>query len=128
MEHLSIFLVDADQFSLNLYRNHITNQGIANVTTFSTGFDCMNNLYAHPDLVLLSSNLGYDLNLELLKRIKSFDSEIDVILLPGPEHRSVLEKIRHITSTTSKYDYALDYITMVTGRMRTVKKFVRQSA
>ena len=128
MEHLSIFLVDADQFSLNLYRSHIANQGTANVTTFSTGFDCMNNLYAHPDVVLLSSNLGYELNLELLKRIKSFDSEIDVILLPGPEHRDVLEKVRHISSAASKHDYVLDYITMVTSRMRTVKKFVRQSA
>jgi len=128
MEHLSIFLVDADQFSLNLYRNHIANQGTANVTTFSTGFDCINNLYAHPDLVLLSANLGYELNLELLKRIKSFDSEIDVILLPGPEHRDVLETVRYISSAASRHDYVLDYITVVTGRIKTIKKFVRQSA
>lgn len=128
MEHLSIFLVDADQFSLNLYRNHIANQGITNITTFSTGFDCMNSLYAHPDLVLLSSSLGYELNLELLKRIRSFDSEIDVILLPGPEHRGALEKVGHIGSATGKYDYVLDYIALVTSRMRAIKKFVRQSA
>lgn len=125
MKAKNIFLVDTDQLSLNLLRCHLENQGYNNVHTFTTGFDCSNNLCQRPDVVFLSSNLGYQLNLELLKRIKSFDADIDVILLPGPQQEQLLHQSMRLHSFVKKYDYVLDYIDCVMGRLKAMHKLMQ---
>lgn len=129
MNQINIFLVDNDHLSVNLYRAHLNNQGYTDIRSFTTGFDCMNNLFLNPDVIFLGSNLGYDLSLELLRRIKSYNADIDVILLPGPgQEESLTYQSKRIHSFVKKYDYVLDYITCVLDRLSVVKKYYRQSA
>jgi polysaccharide export outer membrane protein len=78
-----IFLVDDDIFCLNLYREHLTNLGYDDISSFDNGPDCLNQLTQQPDVIFLDYEMDNLTGLEVLKKIKRFNPDIFVIFLSG---------------------------------------------
>ncbi len=97
-----IFIVEDDAFYANLLKNEIVKNRLGKVESFSTGEAFMDNLFKMPDIVLLDHNLGSMEGVDILKKIKSINPNIQVILL------SAQEKMR-IAITSLKYG-AYDYV------------------
>jgi DNA-binding NtrC family response regulator len=103
MKNLSkIFIVEDDAFYASLLKNEIIKNKLGHVESFSTGESFMDNLYKMPDIVLLDHNLGSMEGIDILKKIKSINPNIQVILL------SAQDKMR-IAITSLKYG-AYDYV------------------
>ena len=97
-----IFIVEDDAFYASLLKNEIVKNRLGEVESFSSGEDFMENLFKMPDIVLLDYNLGSMQGVDILKKIKSINPNIQVILL------SAQEKMR-IAITSLKYG-AYDYV------------------
>jgi DNA-binding NtrC family response regulator len=83
---VKIFLVDDDVFSLNMTEQHIRNLGYEQVTTFSSGTDCLNNLDKKPDVIFLDHNMDVLNGFEVLKKIKRVDPNTYVVMFSGQEN------------------------------------------
>lgn len=80
-----IFLVDDDLFSLNFNRQELENIGYDDISLYLNGTACLNNLYLKPDIVFLDHNMDIMTGFEVLKKIKRFNPEINVIILSAQE-------------------------------------------
>jgi DNA-binding NtrC family response regulator len=80
-----IFLVDDDNFSINLYRQVLENNGYANVSTFLNASIALFNLEKKPSVVFLDYHMSDISGIEVLKKIKKFDKNIYVIMISGQE-------------------------------------------
>ncbi|MES2277075.1 MAG: response regulator [Bacteroidota bacterium] len=118
MDALNIFLVDNDQYNLNLYRQYLGSQGYDEVSIFNNSTEYTIYMDHRPNVVFLGNNLGQKLGLELLKSFKSVDPEIEVILLPDASH----------TTNGDMDSYVLDYMTGVLSRIRVINKSFGRNA
>lgn len=82
---MKIFWVDDDQFSLNMYRQHLANKGYSNITTFGNGTECLNALTQMPELIFLDHSMEILTGLEVLKKIKRFNPDIYVVFISGQD-------------------------------------------
>lgn len=103
----TVFLVDDDPSHNEMLKNHLAAKLDVNITTFSTGEDCLRNLDKNPDVVVLDYNLDSESKdaqngIEILKKIKAADPSIEVIMLSGQEKLEVAVE-------TMKYG-AFDYV------------------
>lgn len=85
MNPFKIFIVEDDEFYGEMLKHHLLKNPDYEVELFLTGSDCINNLYKNPSAISLDYSLpdisGYD----VLKKIKSFNAEIPVIIVSGQE-------------------------------------------
>ncbi|MFT5167648.1 MAG: DNA-binding NtrC family response regulator [Saprospiraceae bacterium] len=80
-----IFLVDDDLFCLNMYEQHIKNLGYEDITLFQNGTDCLNNLIEYPNIIFLDHKMDTLNGFEVLKKIKRFDPNINVVMVSGQD-------------------------------------------
>ncbi len=100
----SIFLVDDDKMFLSSLKNTLNQQfrsGVE-VSTFSNGEECLKNIEANPDIVVLDYYLNDDQNphamdgMEVLKKIKETSGDSMVIMLSGQDKLQVaLDSIKN---------------------------------
>lgn len=83
---LKFFIVDDDVFCANLYTQHLKNNNYEDITYFSNGIDCLNNLTQQPDIIFLDHNMDDLTGFEVLKKIKRYDPNIYVIMVSGQEN------------------------------------------
>src|SRR4249919_613051 len=102
-KELKIFLVDDDDFCLNLYQQHLNKLGHSEITCYKSGKDCLDNLIRRPDIIFLDYNMENMNGIDVLHSIKDFDNEITVIFISGQEEID-------IAVNALKYG-AFDYIT-----------------
>ena len=76
-----VFIVDDEPAILKLLTFWVKDKWKYKVKSFSTGMDLMNNLSENPDLILLDIMLPDENGIELLKKIKSTNPELPVIML-----------------------------------------------
>lgn len=117
-----IFIVEDDAFYANLLKNEIVKNRLGEVESFTSGESFLESLFKMPDIVLLDHNLGSMEGVDILKKIKSINPNIQVILL------SAQEKMR-IAITSLKYG-AYDYVekndfalNRVVGLIKRISKF-----
>lgn len=84
-----IFIVEDNAFYASLLENEIVENRLGEVESFSSGESFMENLFKMPDIVLLDHNLGSMEGVDILKKIKSINPNIQVILLSGQEKMCV---------------------------------------
>lgn len=84
-ETFKIFLVDDDLFSLNYNQQELHNSGFDDISLFLNGTVCLNNLHLKPDVIFLDHNMDTMTGFEVLKKIKRFDPNINVIIVSGQE-------------------------------------------
>ncbi|URC11713.1 response regulator [Flavobacterium sp. B183] len=80
------FLVDDDFFCANLYKQYLINMNYSDITHYSNGNDCINNLYQNPDIIFLDHNMEDISGFEVLKKIKRYNPNIYVIMISGQEN------------------------------------------
>lgn len=80
------FIVDDDVFCSSLHEQYLRNIGCTNITHFTNGIDCLDNLHLNPDIIFLDHDMN-DLNgFEVLKKIKRMNPGIYVVMISGQEN------------------------------------------
>lgn len=124
MEALNIFLIDNDQHNLNLYRQFLATMGYVNVNVINNRTEHTIYMDEKPDLVFLGNSIGQRSGLELLKSFRSVDPEIDVVMLPQPEHKVSPANFGGVDN------YVLDYMSAIVERAASANaySYMRQTA
>ena len=118
MKSAKIFLVDDDLSNLNLYRQGINDLGYKCLSLFLNGTICLSNLHLKPNIVFLSYRNGEILDLDILKKIKRYDTDIYVIVISSQENIEV-------ASETLKYG-AFDYIVKGSDEISKMKNVIER--
>lgn len=82
---LKIFVVDDDTFSLHKYEQLLRNLGYSNITLFNNGQACIENLSRQPEIIFLDHEMEKLNGVEVLKKIKQFNTGIYVVFVSGQE-------------------------------------------
>jgi DNA-binding NtrC family response regulator len=86
----TIFIVEDDRFYGEIIKNELEQNNYTQVELHTSGDECINNLYKMPDIILLDYHLEGSLNgIEVLKKIKAFNPDAQVIMLSGQEELNV---------------------------------------
>jgi len=118
---LKIFIVDDDIFCLTLYEQFLRNLGYTNLTSFNAGDECLQQIKEQPALVFMDYNMEGMNGIEVLKKIKAFDSHIMVYIISGQENGLVAKE-------TLQYG-GLDYViktSLSPDKMAAIMKQVEQ--
>lgn len=96
-----IFVVEDDEWYNRLLVHTLSLNPDYEIQSFATGKDCMNNLHQEPDVITLDYRLPDTKGLDLLKKIKEINDEIQVILISEQDDIDVVvELLKH-----GAYDY-----------------------
>lgn len=91
-----IFLVDDDPFYLQLFQHILHNLGYHQITTFDSGYDCLNRLHEQPDVIFLDHNMDNLTGYEVLKKIKRFDPNLYVVMISAQEEiKTAVDALKH---------------------------------
>ncbi len=91
---MKIFLVDDDELTVKLTRFHLRLQGYEDVTTYSNGISCLNNLVYKPDIIFLDKQMDDMPGLDVLRKIKEVDSTIYVAIFSGDDNPLVIDDFK----------------------------------
>lgn len=120
--HLRIFVVEDDPMQKRLIKYVMESNPEHEVYAFETGQECLDNLHLNPHLVSLDYNLPDLGGAEVLKKIKEYNSNIQVIVLSGQKDIS--------TALDLLKQGANEYITKDAGmkdRLRTTVDILKQN-
>lgn len=92
---LKIFVVDDDIFCQQLYVQYLSHLGYTDIEAFSSGIECIENLHKDPQLVFLDYSMDDMNGIEVLKTIRAYDPEIQVIFISGQEDVEVAVDTLH---------------------------------
>ena len=83
LSNMNVFVVEDNVFYSSLLKNEL--ESFCNkVTVFTSGEACLENMSLKPDVILLDYNLeGGMSGIEVLKRVKEFDSKLPVVFISG---------------------------------------------
>ncbi|MBN4061970.1 MAG: response regulator [Flavobacteriales bacterium] len=121
---LSIFLVEDDPLYASALQYDLKSESKYKIRVFPSGEDCLKNIKADPDIVLLDYFLKGDLNgIGVLKKIKQYKNDIEVIFLSGQE------KIEVATNAMKygAYDYVVKNESAFIRTKNVIKKIIRQT-
>lgn len=100
---LKFFIVDDDVFCGNLYEQYLINLKYNDITFYSNGPECLNNLHLRPDIIFLDYNMERMNGFEVLKKIKATNPNIYVVMISSQDNiKTAVEAINN---------GAFDYIT-----------------
>jgi DNA-binding NtrC family response regulator len=89
-----IFIVEDDPTFNKLIETHLKKAGFKNIMTFNNGEDCVANIHEKPAIILEDFDLGEGMNgLDVLKKVKSIDPQIEFIFLSGQDDVHVAVEI-----------------------------------
>lgn len=97
---IKLFLVDDDALFLKALEIEFLQHADFAIETFATGERCISNLSNNPDVIILDYHLnGIDKNamngLETLDKIKSYNSDIPVVMLSSQDSIDVAINCMH---------------------------------
>lgn len=96
-----IFVVEDDEWYNRLLVHNLSLNPDYDIESFTTGKECLDNLHKAPDLITLDYRLPDIKGLEMLKKIKAANEEIQVILISEQnEIEVVVELLKY-----GAYDY-----------------------
>ncbi|MDD4755180.1 MAG: sigma-54 dependent transcriptional regulator [Prolixibacteraceae bacterium] len=119
-----IFVVEDDEWYNRLLVHNLSMNPDYDIESFKTGKECLDNLYKSPDVITLDYRLPDIKGLEILKRIKQENEEIQVILISEQsEIEVVVELLKH-----GAYDYIVksrDIRERLLNTVQNIRKGVR---
>ncbi|MFD2602745.1 response regulator [Flavobacterium suzhouense] len=97
------FIVDDDVFCANVYEQYLTTLGYKDITAYSNGTDCLNNLHLNPDIIFLDHNMEDITGFEVLKKIKRYNPNIYVVMISGQENmKTAIDALKY-----GAFDYVI---------------------
>lgn len=96
-----IFLIDDDEIYSNIIRFSLEENDHYDVKVFSSGEEFFENIYLNPDIVIVDYNLPGMSGIEILKKIKSYNSDIAAVILSGQDKVEVV--VEAFNSGASNY-------------------------
>ncbi len=85
MESYNIFIVEDDPWYGEILEYHLSLNPEYIITRFTTGKDCLANLYKQPDLITLDFSLTDFTGDKLYKKIREVNDSVPVIIISGQE-------------------------------------------
>lgn len=97
------FIVDDDVFCSNVYEQYLTTSGYTDITCYTNGTDCLNNLHLNPDIIFLDHNMEDITGFEVLKKIKRYNPNIYVVMISGQENmKTAIDALKY-----GAFDYVI---------------------
>lgn len=85
MSDFKVFVVEDDPFYGEMLKYHVTMNPDYLVEKFTTGRECLSNLYKNPSVISLDYSLPDMSGLEVLKKIREQNADIPVIIVSGQD-------------------------------------------
>jgi len=101
-----IFIVDDDDMYTEMLSTHLSSNPRNTIMSYSTGEDCLKNLYNEPQIIILDYNLNMihkdaANGMKILEQIKKQNSKTRVIMLSSQEQYGVA--LRTISKGAEQY-------------------------
>lgn len=93
MEPYKIFIVEDNVWYADILEYQLTLNPDYEVTKFTTGKECLKNLYKHPSVVTLDYSLPDMSGREVLTEIKKYNQDIPVVMISGQEDIKIAVKL-----------------------------------
>ena len=88
----NIFIVEDDRFFGNIVKEVLSDSNYRVVKLFSSGEECIEHIHECPDIVILDHHLGKMDGIDVLRKIKGVNPNIQVIFLSAQEKLNVAIK------------------------------------
>lgn len=124
-----IFVVEDNRVYNKLIASYLKSNGFTNVMPFYSGEDAINNLYRMPDIIIQDFLLDGMNGIEVLKKAKEMDADIEFIFLSGQDNIDVAIN----TMKYGAYDYivkdqmALKKMVNKINKIQSVNKLVKSN-
>jgi DNA-binding NtrC family response regulator len=124
------FIVDDDIFCANVYQQYLSNLNYTDITYFSNGKDCLNNLDQNPDIIFLDYNMDDLIGFEVLKKIKRLNSNIYVVMVSGQENIKIaVDAIKNgAFDYVTKNSFVCEKMTNIIEKISQLKKETNYSS
>jgi DNA-binding NtrC family response regulator len=123
------FIVDDDIFCANVYEQFLKNIGHYDITYYSNGNDCIDNLDKKPDIIFLDHNMDGMKGFDVLKKIKRYNPNIYVVMISGQENiETAVDALKY-----GAFDYLIKdsnvstKITNIIHKIVTIKAVMKES-
>ncbi len=93
MEPFKIFIVEDDPWYAEILEYHLSLNPDYSISRFTSGKECLANLYKNPDLITIDFSLPDFTGDKLFKKIKETDNQIPIIVISGQEEIPVAVKM-----------------------------------
>lgn len=120
-----IFVVEDDEWYSRLLVHNLSLNPDYEIESFTNGKDCLNNLHKNPDVITLDYRLPDMQGLEILKKIKEENEEIQVILISEQDEIDVVVELLKYGA----YDYIVkskDIRERLLNTIQNIRNGVRQ--
>ncbi len=123
------FIVDDDIFCANVYEQYLANLNYTDITYFSNGNDCLNNLDQNPDIIFLDHNMEDLTGFEVLRKIKRYNPNIYVVMVSAQENvKTAVDALKYGAFDYIIKDFAVcDNMTRVINKISQVKTELSKS-
>jgi DNA-binding NtrC family response regulator len=81
----SVFVVDDDRFHLEIMKELLAQNGIAQITCFESGVDCLNAIQENPDIIFLDHQMDVYTGFETLRKIKRYNPNQFIVMVSAQE-------------------------------------------
>jgi len=134
--HPLIFIVEDDNTFAVMIKKYLFMNGVRNIEIYNSGEECVKNLKKNPKIIIQDFDLpGMD-GLEVLKKVKEVDKEVEFIFLSG--QHSIKIAVEIMKSGASDYvikdEVAKEYLEkkikklIYVFRLQTKQKLNKQAA
>jgi polysaccharide export outer membrane protein len=129
VKNFKLFLVDDDEFNLQLTSHHLGQLGYTDIHLLKNGTECLNNLTHKPEVIFLDHNMGDISGFEVLKKIKRFDPNIYVVMLSGQDSmKTAVDSLKYgAFDYIIKGDDSLRRITDVVTRITEIQEHLEMA-
>lgn len=101
MTHIKVFIVEDDELYGEMLKHHLSLNPDNEVFLYTTGNECLKNLYKNPDLISLDFGLPDISGHDVVKKIKEHNSNLPIVIVSGQEDVSTAVQLLR----EGAYDY-----------------------